>query len=261
MTSGTFLHCYHVWPEDKNSKWIQPWPQLGPICWDRLDGELFGQTHLPNRLSLMSKAAENVSFLPEGDASPSPGLLTCLTQDASVTRFTHTGETVSALNTQRVVEARPVFALVNVCNTHRGTERHAHGIFTQLINISAILLHSLCKYVLLAVKGIRRGLIHLHRLDCGNRSRSTREAGPSYFQILNLKYFVYVCVWKLLNERQNTLINEFFQVFQPMFSACREDMLHYFISTEKHQFNLFWGIWLLCKMIWTVCGFLVHTVT
>lgn len=48
--------------------------------------------------------------------------LTCLTQDTSVTRFTHTGETASALYTRRVVEARHVFALVNVCNTHMGRE-------------------------------------------------------------------------------------------------------------------------------------------
>lgn len=116
--------------------------------------------------------------------------LTCLTQDTSVTRLTHTGESASASYTRRVVEARPVFALVNVCNTHtracahthtcRETERHAHGIFTQLINISATLFPSLSKYVLLAAKGIKRGLIHLHRLDCGKKHRSSREAGPRY---------------------------------------------------------------------------------
>lgn len=48
--------------------------------------------------------------------------LTCLTQDTSVTRLTHTGETASALYTRGVVEARHGFALVNVCNTHMGRE-------------------------------------------------------------------------------------------------------------------------------------------
>lgn len=81
---------------------------------------------------------------------------------------------------------------MSVTHTHTSTETHTHGIFTQLINISATLLPSLCKYVLLAVKGIRRDLKHLHRPNCGNRNRErVRDI---------LKYFF---VWKLLDEAQN----------------------------------------------------------
>lgn len=82
---------------------------------------------------------------------------------------------------------------------------HARGerIFTQLINISATVLPSLYKYALLAVKGIRRGLIHLHRLDCGNRHRSSREAGPRHSNFFCFER-------KLLNEAENTLMNVFF---------------------------------------------------
>lgn len=95
-------------------------------------------------------------------------------------------------NCQRLVHTTRCWGTGCLCtrqclqHTQGQRERHAHGIFTQLINISATLLPSLCKYVLLAVKGIRRGLTHLHRPDCGNRHRSSRKGGPRYSKILFL---------------------------------------------------------------------------
>lgn len=44
--------------------------------------------------------------------------------------------------------------------THTHTDTGEGGIFTQLINISATVLLSLDNYALLAVKGIRRVLMH-----------------------------------------------------------------------------------------------------
>lgn len=86
-----------------------------------------------------------------------PGL-TRLTQDAGVTGLAHTGEGAGALHARAVVKAGSVFALVHVCDTH--TDTGEGGIFTQLINISATVILSLDNYALLAVKGIRRVLMH-----------------------------------------------------------------------------------------------------
>ena len=127
----------------------------------------------------MRKAAGKVSFcgrcpllilVDETRRRTAP--LTCFTEGTGVAWLAHAGERANTLYTHRIVDAGAASTLVNVCNntqTHR--DRHSCGIFTQLINISATLLPSLCKYALLAVKGIREGLIHLRRLDGGNRPR------------------------------------------------------------------------------------------
>lgn len=106
--------------------------------------------------------------------------------------LSHTGHQCSLVHTrrwncQRLVHTARCWGMVCLCTRqrlHTNTHRHDRGIFTQLINISATLLHSLCNYVLLAVKGIRRGLMHLHGLDCGNSHRSSREPGPRYSKII-----------------------------------------------------------------------------